>query len=239
MYSSIRISGYRGLDSFRMEGLGRVNLLVGTNNSGKTSILECIELLRSAGDPHVLSTIAGRRGEWGYATDEDTRASLTRQDFLDVKHLFVNRELPGKIGVEADCIPDAHVASWNDNVVVRTRRLEELDLETEDVEEDEEFALLLWWSNPQDDYKAFITADGILVVPRRMIRARNGSSQAVQFVTTSGVTAADVVRTYSKFVLTPKDEAITKALRIVEPAVERIAPAWDERSHYRDAPGGG
>ena len=62
MYSSIRIQGYRGLDSFRMQGLGRVNLLVGTNNCGKTSILECIELLRSVGDPTVLSTIAGRRG---------------------------------------------------------------------------------------------------------------------------------------------------------------------------------
>ena len=66
MYSSIRINGYRGLDSFRMDGLGRVNLLVGTNNSGKTSILECIELLRSAGNPHVLSAIARRRGELGY-----------------------------------------------------------------------------------------------------------------------------------------------------------------------------
>ena len=238
MYSSIRISGYRGLDSFRMQGLGRVNLLVGTNNSGKTSILECIELLRSAGNPHVLSAIASRRGEWGYLTEEDARASLTRQDFLDVKHLFANRELPGEIGVEADCIPDAHVVGWNDKVVVRTRRIEEIDLETEDVEEDEEFALLVRWSNAQDDYKAFITAEGILVVPRRMMRARNGSSQAVQFVTTSGVTAADVVRTYSKFVLTPKDEAITKALRIVEPAVERIAPAWDQGSYYRDAPGG-
>ena len=63
MYSAIRIDGYRGLGSFRMEGLGRVNLLVGANNSGKTSILECIELLRSAGNPHVLSSIVGRRGE--------------------------------------------------------------------------------------------------------------------------------------------------------------------------------
>ena len=32
--------GYRGLNSFRMDGLGRVNLLVGKNNCGKTSILE-------------------------------------------------------------------------------------------------------------------------------------------------------------------------------------------------------
>ena len=238
MYSSIRINGYRGVDSFRMEGLGRVNLLVGKNNSGKTSILECIELLQSAGNPHVLSAIAGRRGEWGYPTEEETRASLTRQDFLDVRHLFSNRELPGEIVVEADYIPGAHSARWNDRVVMHAREIGESDLETQDVEDDEQFALHMRWSRAEDGYKAFINRDGFLVVPRRLLRARNGSSQAVQFITTSGMTAADVVRTYSKFVLGPKDEAITQALRIVEPAVERIAPALDERSLYREAPGG-
>ena len=241
MYSSIRINGYRGLDSFRMERLGRVNLLVGKNNSGKTSILECIELLRSAGNPHVLSSIAGRRGEWGYPTEEETHASLTRHEFLDVKHLFSNRELPGEIVVEADCSPGTHLARWNDRVVVHTREIGESDLETEDVEEDERFAFQIRWSRAEDDYKAFINHDGFLVVPRRLLRARNGRngpSQPVQFITTSGMTATEVVRTYSKFVLGPKDEAITQALRIVEPAVERIAPALAERSLYREAPGG-
>ena len=238
MYSSIRINGYRGLDSFRMDGLGRVNLLVGANNSGKTSILECIELLRSAGNSRVLWSIAGRRGEWGYATDEHIRASLTRQDLLDVKHLFANRRLPGEIVIEADCVPDAQATRWNDRVVVHTREIGESDLETDDVEEDEQFAFRIKWSGAEDEYKAFITDEGILVGPRRLTRMRNGSNQAVQFVTTGGVTAADVVRTYSKFVLTPRDEAITQALRVVEPAVERIAPALEERSLYRDAPGG-
>ena len=116
MYSSIRIDGYRGLGSFRMERLGRVNLLVGTNNSGKTSILECIELLRSAGNPHVLSAIAARRGEWGRDEREDVRTPLFRQDALDVKHLFTNHKLPGEIVVEADCIPDVQLAGWNDRV---------------------------------------------------------------------------------------------------------------------------
>lgn len=238
MYSSIRITGYRGLDSFRMEGLGRVNLLVGTNNSGKTSILECIELLRSPGNPHVLSSIAGRRGEWGYVTDEDVRASLTRQDLLDVGNLFANRELPGEIVVEADSFPSAHAARWNDRVALLARKVTEEDLETEDVEEHEEFALHVKWSSAQDDYRTFVTEEGLLVIPRRLIRTRNESGQAVQFVTTRGVTASEVIRTYSKFVLTPKDEAITQALRLVEPAVERIAPALDERGLDRDAPGG-
>ena len=237
MYSSIRINGYRGLDSFRMEGLGRVNLLVGKNNSGKTSILECIELLRSAGNSQVLPSIAGRRGEWGYATDDDFPSSLTRRDFLDVTHLFANRELPGTIVVEADCVPDAKVERWNDKVVVQTREIDESDLEVEDVE-DERFALHVKWSGAEDEYKAFLADEGILVVSRRLTRTRNESSQGVQFVKTGGVTAADVVRTYSRFVLTPKDEAITQALRIVEPAVERIAPALEEGNLYRDAPGG-
>ena len=129
MYSSIRISGYRGLDSFRMEGLGRVNLLVGANNCGKTSILECIELLQSPGNPRVLASIVGRRGEWGYVTDEDIRASLTRQDFLDVGNLFANRELPGEIVVEANCVHDAHAARWNDRVALLARKVSEQDLE--------------------------------------------------------------------------------------------------------------
>ena len=37
MYSSIRINGYRGLDSFRMEGLGRVNLLVSGDRGAVSS----------------------------------------------------------------------------------------------------------------------------------------------------------------------------------------------------------
>jgi predicted ATPase len=54
MISSIRIEGYRGFEHFEMSGLGRVNLLVGTNNSGKTSVLEAIYLLSSMGDPISL-----------------------------------------------------------------------------------------------------------------------------------------------------------------------------------------
>ena len=53
------------------------------------------------------------------------------------------------------------------------------------------------------------------------------------------MTAADVVRTFSKFVLTPREESITQALRCVEPAVERIAPVADEPVRLdRYSPGG-
>ena len=57
MISSVHIEGYRGFQRFDMNGLGRVNLLVGTNNSGKTSVLEAIHLLTTRGDPNLPQTL--------------------------------------------------------------------------------------------------------------------------------------------------------------------------------------
>lgn len=51
MFSSIRIRGYRGLSEFSISPLGRINLLVGANNSGKTSVLEAIQLTGLAEKP--------------------------------------------------------------------------------------------------------------------------------------------------------------------------------------------
>ncbi len=227
-----------------MERLGRVNLLVGTNNCGKTSILECIELLRSAGNPHVLSSIAGRRGEWGDTSEGDARATLVpRPELLDVSHLFANHELRGKIHIEADCSDVAAANGWNDRVTVyvedpTTSLHQERDTEVGD-DGDESLVLRVKWSDTEDEYRAPVTEDGILFGPRRLKRTRDGSNQAVQFVRTSGMTAVDVARTFSRFVLTPKHEAIKQALRIVEPTVEDLAPIADERTRFsRDAPGG-
>ena len=243
MYSSIRIRGYRGLNSFQMQGLGRVNLLVGTNNCGKTSILECIELLLSAGNPHVLSSITGRRGESGYTSEGDERAtSVPRRELLNVSHLFANHELRGEIHIEADRIGDPAAAGWNDKVTVSvedssTSQHQERDAELDG--DDERLLLRVKWSDTEDQYRARVTEDGLLFGPRRLMRTRDVSSQAVQFVRTSGMTAADVVRTFSKFVLTPKHEAIKHALRIVEPTVEDLAPIADDRTRFNsDAPGG-
>ncbi len=257
MYSSIRIQGYRGLDSFRLCGLGRVNLLVGTNNCGKTSILECIELLRSAGRPSVLSAIAARRGEWTRAGAGDARGTpVPRSNLVDVSHLFANRGLENPIRIEAERAGGADPAAWNDRVTVCVQapspsEHDERGPEPAAAEEDDDDARLVLrvkWSDAQDDHRAPVTDEGLLPASRlrhplhlgralRLGRWRNLARQPVRFVTTTGVTAADVAETLSEFVLTPKEEAVTRALRIVEPAIERIAPV-DRGRHNRDAPGG-
>ena len=236
MYASIRISGYRGLDSFRLEGLGRVNLLVGTNNCGKTSILECIELLRSSGNRFVLSSILGRRGEWGFTGDEDGRGQL------DVTHLFANRELRRDIEIDADLIGTANVSFWNNkvSVSVNDRRDGELDLDEQDqMEEDKVRFLRMDWSEPTSGFKARLTSEGFVPMPGRLMRVRNGSNNAVQFIGTNGMSAMEVVRLFDDVVLTEHEEHVTQALRMVEPRIERIASVASERwPMFREAPSG-
>jgi recombinational DNA repair ATPase RecF len=51
---SLEIRQFRGLSELRIEHLGRVNLIVGKNNVGKTTVLEALSLYARPGDPKVL-----------------------------------------------------------------------------------------------------------------------------------------------------------------------------------------
>ena len=73
-----------------MDGLGRVNLLVGKNNSGKTSVLEALLLLASNNDPSVLWRILARRGEQVISDPVSGRAT---QSEMDISHLFIGHEI--------------------------------------------------------------------------------------------------------------------------------------------------
>ena len=54
MFQKIHIKAYRGLKDIALDELGRVNIIVGENNTGKTSILEAIQLFK---DSNVLMSI--------------------------------------------------------------------------------------------------------------------------------------------------------------------------------------
>ena len=56
MFQSLDIQHFRGFGKLALEGLGRVNLVVGKNNTGKTSLLEAITLLA---DPGMLKSLPG------------------------------------------------------------------------------------------------------------------------------------------------------------------------------------
>lgn len=56
MLRSIDIKSFRGFDHLHLDDVGRVNLVVGKNNTGKTSLLEAIALLAN---PEMIKSLPG------------------------------------------------------------------------------------------------------------------------------------------------------------------------------------
>lgn len=61
-FKSIKIKHFRGIKSLEIDELARVNLFVGKNNCGKTSLLESVLFLTGMGNPHLAVTIGRSRG---------------------------------------------------------------------------------------------------------------------------------------------------------------------------------
>lgn len=56
MFTSLNFTNFRGFESLELKGLKRVNLVVGRNNSGKTSLLEGIAMVS---DPEQFNSLPG------------------------------------------------------------------------------------------------------------------------------------------------------------------------------------
>lgn len=78
MLEALELHRYRGFETYRLTDLACVNLVVGKNNCGKTSILEALELLFAGGRTSALWKSLGRRGEF----DDKVRFGV------DVSHVF-------------------------------------------------------------------------------------------------------------------------------------------------------
>ena len=83
MISNLTITGFRAFHELRVDPLTRVNLFVGKNNAGKTSILEAVELL-TLGGFEAIRRILERR---------DERIFTDRSVEPDPSHLFYGRSL--------------------------------------------------------------------------------------------------------------------------------------------------
>ena len=88
MLRDLRLYKYRGFESYEVTDLARVNLLVGKNNCGKTSLIEAIHFLVARGHPSVLTQTAQRRGEAHLNHEADVRSRQKASGGPDISHFF-------------------------------------------------------------------------------------------------------------------------------------------------------
>ena len=99
MIRTLTLRNYRSFEEYQIRELARVNLLVGRNNCGKTSVLEAVELLASGGHPQVMLKSSSRREESHLhrsATGSETRYAVRH-------HFRGHRVVPGaSFGISSD-----------------------------------------------------------------------------------------------------------------------------------------
>ncbi|MEG4302724.1 AAA family ATPase [Microcoleus sp. D3_18a_C4] len=91
MLESFQIHNFRLFQHLEVKKLGRVNLIVGKNNSGKSTFLEAVELYASNASATVmLELVQSRQENWF------SEAQPHSQNFIgnSVRHLFFGHKLP-------------------------------------------------------------------------------------------------------------------------------------------------
>jgi AAA domain, putative AbiEii toxin, Type IV TA system len=246
MWHRVTIKDFRAFEHFELRDLGRVNLLVGANNSGKTSVLEAIDLLTASGAPRRFWSTLARRGE----TVDDDSGSPGME--VDVTHLFRGHRA-GTFEVHG---ANSKVST---SLTATLRGLNELTDEpihslplfplgkNEREPRHEQRArrrrkrgklTLAYRANDEDAGKIDVPvgANGVLdLEDLQSMDRRPEVGAASQFVTTRSLDARQVVELFSRVVLTDEEPLVLDALRTVEPSIERMATV--PGNYYRERGG--
>ena len=230
MLTDLSIKNFRLFEKFKIDNLARVNLIVGKNNVGKSTLLEAIQLLVSQGSPQALFEQLEARGE----------ISLYEKSFhpigYDISHLFFGHRLKNGTTVEMKA-SGAHDLSLkisfdrydkplsffleNDQTLKQRRRKPTspsyLKLNYGGSEELEVTINV---------FPAELDASSGELIDREQARIYadlTTLSAQSNYITTKGVGYDSLARLWDRITLTPKEDDVIKMLQILEPDVQRIS----------------
>ncbi|HEY9853506.1 MAG TPA: AAA family ATPase [Leptolyngbyaceae cyanobacterium] len=224
MLKSLKIENFRCFQFFELPQLGRVNLLVGTNNSGKTSILEAIQLLASRGKLSALSELMINRGE--YFLSEKVREGRE----LDIRHLFYGHE----INVDSKFSIFGCNSNQNVSIEISVQKSSQTTL----FSQEGEFVLAIKFlsNSKEQESDTLLPLSYNKGIPINYTQSFSNDLKKLEikteFVTSSSLTTEKMVELFDRVVLQPEEYLITEALQTIEPKIERIASVSSERYIY-------
>ena len=223
MLGTLQMDGYRGFEAYELADLKRVNLLVGPNNCGKTSILEAVHFLVSGGDPSVLTQSARRRGEMNDAGTEPTPRMRP-----DVSHWFFGRRF------EPGCRFRLSAGGRHNPVAVTVRPAEPaepslFEINAPDGGDMNELPLLLQIesASPHRPVVLPVTGNGVLLDPR-LLRFRSpwpasaSPSSPVQFVTPDSLDVGPMRAMWDQVLIEGRESEVISAMQLIEPELDSI-----------------
>jgi AAA15 family ATPase/GTPase len=238
MLKSLKIENFRCFRNFELQQLGQLNLLVGTNNSGKTSILEAVQLLSS--QPHLapLQEIMMGRGEYIFNQVRLENAINTEIE-LDICHLFYDRKVDvgsyflisgnntqGELkGFRVSINLDDNIALKNGDLYWREANLKRLLLVIKELNSKNELEVIKLPLSSEESLSLNY------IMPMSSSLNVKNTKRETNIVSSFSFTRKEMVKLFDQIVLTPEENLVMETLQIIEPNLKRIATISESNLH--------
>jgi len=227
MISTLTIEGFRCFERLEMGGLGRVNLIVGKNNSGKTSVLEALYLLQERGEQRAIVEILRRRGEL-LPSDPPSRAQF------DLDNLFVGRRAQdgSELSVRAEGAGGGRIG---------------ITLSISLMSQDQpgfshgvpNVGPVLMVRGPSKNSKIPLGDRGSITEPSNGLTSSDSEIEGgAFFLGPESCWGRQLIELWDEVALTDAESLVIQFLQAIDPSIERVAPQVGTRDHYRATRGG-
>ena len=204
MLTELSMQNFRPFQSFKVTHLARVNLIVGENSVGKSSLLEAVHLLVNQGYPHVLLEELEARGEIYFPDDAQGQLGY------EVKHLFWGRDLEDGLSLQL-----RSGESLAFTLTFLQRELEEWRQSTP------AYLIIKYGLNGTRQIEIEVV-DGVIEQPK-FKTSTTRKTLSSHYITTKGVSYRFLAKLWDRITLTPKEDDVIKMLQILDANVERIS----------------
>lgn len=238
---SLEIKNYKNLKNFNIDSLSKVNLIVGKNNVGKSSLLEAISIYCSKGDVSQLKNILDLRGE-----SVDFRRDMENQQNEELERfssLFSDRNIESFFAesIEIKAFSQNKQLQEAGKLSIRfVRLIEKNEIDENGLERivrkivDENAKEELEDSNLQYGIlSTFDNKSSLYILGRNLFRGRVEKLIPFEYVRTSQITNDRNPTLFDKIALTSLEKEIINALKIIEPNIEAINFLKDESKRQR------
>jgi hypothetical protein len=228
---SLEVQRFRTFRYLQIERLGRVNLVTGKNNVGKSCLLEALWLYASRGSPYNIVQLLDMRDERSYSSVRGVLDEMVQQA-LAIRYLFYGRKEIQELRRPIRIGPKDHPAeSLSVSVEWSTvskgeggrREFEILKPDEYDTAESPTLVLVVTFGAEENVYRLDRYFD------RRGFRLPEKKDEIpCVFAPANGLNAQQISQMWDAVALTDIEEDVLTSLRIIAPGVERVNLVGDQ-----------
>jgi AAA15 family ATPase/GTPase len=232
MLTSFKIQNFRTFRQLRIEQLGQINLIVGKNNVGKSSLLEALRLYAHKGAPFLIWEILATRNEIKRAPDASPESDDSIGVALDRLFYGPNGNEKGQESIQIgpiDSIEDTLFITrdWREEHGNEDVPFRELPRAADAADNSEPNALSIRMG-PDPIY--FLPLDGFWRLRnRRWTRSESLPAKGFNcfYISADGLKRTEIGYLWDNIALTDLEQDILFALRIIASNVERLSLVGD------------